>query len=140
MPASADPHHAKAVTLLAGLRRSDDRLTLSQRQVNRLAPAVAAWFAGGATDAVVHHVLTADLPVDMRHPAGVLAYRLSELLPAPLPARPPAPPTAAEAARRRPDPLQDCDGCERAFRAPHPGRCRDCRSKPAVTAGLWRAA
>ncbi|PZH07961.1 helix-turn-helix domain-containing protein, partial [Streptomyces sp. NTH33] len=21
-----------------------------------------------------------------------------------------------------------CDGCERAFRAPEPGRCRDCRA------------
>ncbi|MGQ4416411.1 hypothetical protein ACN6LA_002161 [Streptomyces sp. SAS_269] len=108
--------------------------------MHRLAPAVAAWFAGGATAAVVQQVLTADLPVDMRHPAGVLAYRLSELLPAPLPARPRATIASEEAIRRHPDPFQDCDGCERAFRAPHPGRCRDCRSEPTVTAGLWRAA
>jgi hypothetical protein len=28
--------------------------------------------------------------------------------------------------RSRPMPFQTCDGCERAFRAPAPGRCRDC--------------
>jgi hypothetical protein len=124
------PSHEKAVALLAGLRRTDDRLTLSSRDVHRLAPAVRAWFDGGATAAVVHHALTADLPADMRHPAGVLAYRLRELLPVPLPA--PAPPPAAPAGtytRLRPHPFQTCDGCERAFRAPAPGQCRDCRDR-----------
>ncbi|MYW12112.1 helix-turn-helix domain-containing protein, partial [Streptomyces sp. SID2563] len=24
-------------------------------------------------------------------------------------------------------PLQDCDRCDRVFRAPEPGHCRDCR-------------
>ncbi|MCF1598946.1 helix-turn-helix domain-containing protein, partial [Streptomyces muensis] len=24
-------------------------------------------------------------------------------------------------------PFQTCDGCERAFRSPAPGHCRDCR-------------
>ncbi|MCX0244198.1 helix-turn-helix domain-containing protein, partial [Streptomyces drozdowiczii] len=24
-------------------------------------------------------------------------------------------------------PLQNCDDCNRAFRAPEPGQCRDCR-------------
>ncbi|MEU0333988.1 helix-turn-helix domain-containing protein [Streptomyces sp. NPDC006193] len=124
----ADRHHRAAVTLLAGLRRTDDRLTLTPRQVDRLAPAVAAWLAGGATAAVVHRVLTTELPVDMRHPARVLAYRLRELLPAPLPANPPAAPAASGVPRSLPHPFQTCDGCERAFRAPHPGRCRDCRS------------
>ncbi|GGZ54189.1 hypothetical protein GCM10010371_12210 [Streptomyces subrutilus] len=32
---------------------------------------------------------------------------------------------AAGPAGRPPDPFQTCDGCERAFRAPAPGRCRD---------------
>ncbi|MFF6949516.1 helix-turn-helix domain-containing protein [Streptomyces iakyrus] len=121
-------HHDKAVTLLAGLRRTDDRLTLSRGQVERLAPAVAAWFDGGATAGVVHRVLTADLPDDMRHPAGVLAYRLEHLLPPALPASPPAASQHTGTARSRPHPFQTCDGCERAFRAPHAGRCRDCRS------------
>ncbi|EFL33959.1 conserved hypothetical protein [Streptomyces viridochromogenes DSM 40736] len=135
-------HHDKAVALLAGLRRTDDRLTLSRRQVERLAPAVAAWFDGGATTAVVHRVLTANLPEDMRHPAGVLAHRLEHLLPPPLPASPPAASAHTGTAPCRPHPFQTCDGCERAFRAPHAGRCRDCRSgaKPPTAVDAPRAA
>lgn len=65
----------------------------------------------------------------MSHPAGVLAYRLRAMRPVPLPARPAASPTTEvkAGATRRPDPFQDCDGCERAFRSRRPGRCRDCR-------------
>ncbi|MES9518984.1 helix-turn-helix domain-containing protein [Streptomyces capoamus] len=136
----ADRHHSAAVTLLAGLRRTDDRLTLSRRQVDRLAPAVAAWFASGATAAVVHRVLTTGLPVEMGNPAGVLAYRLRELLPAPLPASPPSAPVTGEAIRRPPHPFQTCDGCERAFRAPRPGPCRDCRAGQAGPGEDVRAA
>lgn len=126
----ADARHEKAVVLLAALRRTDDRLTLSQRDVNRLAPAVTAWFDRGVPAAVVHRALTADLPADLRRPAGVLDYRLRELLPAPLPAipAPRAVPADVEVSCRRPHPFQDCDGCERPFRAPEPGRCRDCRT------------
>ncbi|MPY46495.1 helix-turn-helix domain-containing protein, partial [Streptomyces phyllanthi] len=43
---------------------------------------------------------------------------------------PPPPPFGA--ATRPPaiqHPLQNCDGCDRAFRAPEPGRCRDCRTR-----------
>ncbi|WP_330338523.1 helix-turn-helix domain-containing protein [Streptomyces sp. NBC_00557] len=129
-----DPCHDKAVTLLAGLRRTDDRLILSRRDVDRLAPAVTAWFDSGATAAVIHHALTADLPAVLKSPARLLGYRLEALLPVPLPARPaPRPDTGAEAgAGRRRDPLQNCDGCDRAFRAPHPGRCRDCRAARTV--------
>ncbi|MBX4176798.1 helix-turn-helix domain-containing protein [Streptomyces geysiriensis] len=126
------PHHDKAVALLAGLRRTDDRLILSSRDVNTLAPSVIRWFERGATTGVVHQVLTSDLPADMRRAAGVLAYRLSELLPPPLPPAPASPPAPVVSAggSRRPDPFQTCDGCERAFRAAHPGRCRDCRAVP----------
>ncbi|MFI8193071.1 helix-turn-helix domain-containing protein [Streptomyces sp. NPDC085946] len=135
-------HHERAVALLAGLRRTDERLTLSLRDVNRLASAVTAWFEGGATAAAVHRALTADLPPDLGHPAGLIAYRLRELLPPPLPAAPAPVPSAATdggAARRR-LPFQNCDGCERAFRAAHPGRCRDCRSEPPTAAGARHAA
>jgi len=36
----------------------------------------------------------------------------------------------------RPDPFQTCGGWERAFRAPGPGLCRDCRDDgPLVSEG-----
>ncbi|MFE9454313.1 helix-turn-helix domain-containing protein [Streptomyces sp. NPDC006739] len=124
-----DGRHDRAVTLLAGLRRTDARLALSRRDVHALAPVVTTWFEGGAPAAVVHRALTVNLPDDMRHPASVLGYRLRELLPVPLPAvsAPPAVPADAPGGPR-PHPFQTCDGCERAFRAAHAGRCRDCRS------------
>ncbi|WP_051790390.1 hypothetical protein [Streptomyces sp. NRRL S-1022] len=129
-----DPRHDRAAALLAGLRRTDERLILSQRQVDRLAPAVAAWFEAGAAETVVHHALTAGLPVHMPHPAGVLAYRLDAMRPVSLPAGPLASqPTAKPVgATRRSDPLQNCDGCDRAFRAAAPGSCRDCRTARTV--------
>ncbi|MEV5336357.1 helix-turn-helix domain-containing protein [Streptomyces werraensis] len=125
VPVPRGPLHKKAVTLLVGLRRADERLTLSLRDVHRLVPAVVDWLERGAAPAAVLRTLTADLPVTMKHPAGVLAYRLRELLPPPLPAAPEPPPVTAGV--HRPHPFQECDGCERVFRAPEPGRCRDCR-------------
>ncbi|MEV5887371.1 helix-turn-helix domain-containing protein [Streptomyces sp. NPDC052020] len=132
--APPDPRHHRAAALLAGLRRTDDRLILSRRDVDRLAPAVTAWLDNGVSAAVVHHALTDSLPVDLRNPAKLIGYRLDALLPVPVPARPtPVPRTAAgPGAARRPDPLQTCDGCERAFRAPRPGHCRDCRPRETV--------
>ncbi|MGJ3560530.1 hypothetical protein ACR6C2_26615 [Streptomyces sp. INA 01156] len=88
----------------------------------------------------MHRTLTADLPGVMKHPAGVIAYRLRELLPPPLPATPAPPPSAVTRSAHRQHPFQDCDGCERVFRAPEPGRCRDCRSGPMVTSEDARAA
>ncbi|TSB13025.1 helix-turn-helix domain-containing protein [Streptomyces benahoarensis] len=118
--------HDAATALLVGLRRTDDRLTLPGREVRRLVPAVLTWLDNGATAAAVHRTLTADLPADLKHPAGLLAHRLRELLPPPLPA--PAGPAAGEppGAPLRPLPFQTCDGCERAFRGRAPGLCRDC--------------
>ncbi|MFF1275339.1 helix-turn-helix domain-containing protein [Streptomyces marokkonensis] len=137
-PARREPRFEEAVTLLAGLRRTDARLILSLRDVNRLAPSVIDWFDRGATPAAVHRTLTADLPAVMKHPAGVIAYRLRELLPPPLPALPaPPPPTAGSSG---PYPFQDCDGCDRVFRAPAPGRCRDCRSGPTAAGEVACAA
>ncbi|MCC5480113.1 helix-turn-helix domain-containing protein [Streptomyces barringtoniae] len=137
-PVCGGRHHDKAVTLLAGLRRTDNRLLLSRRDVDQLVPAVAAWFDSGATAAVVHHALTAGLPAEVKNPAKLIAYRLDELLPVPLPARPAVSPPIERmvGATGRAAPLQNCDGCERAFRAPHPGgRCRDCRTDRTVPSG-----
>ncbi|MGY5123486.1 helix-turn-helix domain-containing protein [Streptomyces nigrescens] len=120
-------HHAPAAALLANLRRDDPRLLLSVRDIQRLTPGVAAWLERGASPDAVRSALTTGLPPTLRHPAALLAHRLTELLPPPLPAGSPAAP-----ARARPAPLQTCDGCDRAFRAPAPGRCRDCRQPAAA--------
>ncbi|MGW8553429.1 helix-turn-helix domain-containing protein [Streptomyces tubercidicus] len=128
-PAAEAPsgeHHDSARALLVSLRRTDDRLTLPERDVRRLASSVAAWFAHGASDAAVRRTLTTGLPSDLKNPAGLLAHRLRELLPPPLPADPEDPPSALTGPPR-PAPFQTCDGCERAFRGREPGLCRDCR-------------
>ncbi|MFF8786514.1 helix-turn-helix domain-containing protein [Streptomyces sp. NPDC015125] len=123
-------HHTPAAALLANLRRDDPRLLLSVRDIHRLTPPIAAWLECGASPDAVRRALATGLPPTLRHPAALLAHRLTELLPPPLPAASPAAPT-----RARPAPLQTCDGCDRAFRAPAPGRCRDCRHPAAVEEG-----
>lgn len=115
-------HHPPADALLANLRRDDPRLLLSVRDIQRLTPSVAAWLERGAAPDAVRSALTTGLPTTLRHPAALLAHRLTESLPPPLPTAPPSAPGAPV-----PPPLQTCDGCDRAFRAPAPGRCRDCR-------------
>ncbi|MEV7172060.1 hypothetical protein AB0O18_20415 [Streptomyces sp. NPDC093224] len=121
-PEAAPPH--AAAELLAGLRRRDPRLLLAERDVARLAPGVAAWLERGLDAEAVARALSRDLPEPLRNPAGVLAYRLGALLP------PRLPPLPGPAARPHPDrityPMQNCDGCDRGFRAPEPGRCGDC--------------
>ncbi|GGX03862.1 helix-turn-helix domain-containing protein [Streptomyces chryseus] len=118
-PRTKDPaRHRVAATLLADLRRDDPRVLLAERDVHRLAPAVAAWLERGATPDAVRATLAANLPEQPIHLAALLAHRLTALMPPPLP---PAPKMV------RPDPFQTCEDCDRAFRAPEPGRCRDCR-------------
>ncbi|MFD7281354.1 hypothetical protein ACFV80_31040 [Streptomyces sp. NPDC059862] len=116
----ADP---QAVAVLTALRRVDPRLILSEQEAARLAPAVSQWLAAGVEAPQITEFLTARLPDRFRaRPAGILAFRLRET-PLPTPP-PPARPTDRPAVL----PFQTCDGCDRAFRAPEPGRCRDCRS------------
>jgi hypothetical protein len=112
-----------ATDLLAGLRHHPG-LLLSACDTAHLAPGVAAWLERDVSTIAVRHALTSDLPPEgLRRPAAFLAHRLAAQLP-------PLPPFHAPASP--PDirhPLQNCGGCERAFRAPEPGRCRDCRSE-----------
>ncbi|MFI2348849.1 helix-turn-helix domain-containing protein [Streptomyces sp. NPDC019443] len=110
--------------LLASLRGADPRLLLAERDIRRLAPYVAAWLERGIEPDAVRRTLTAALPVGpVHHPAALLAHRLTELLPPPLPASVETP---------RPDPLQNCDRCDRAFRAPDPGCCPACTTRVAA--------
>lgn len=127
-PLPAVPHPAwpappllhQATDLLAALRHDDPRLLLTTRDTAHLAPGVAAWLEREVPPEAVRHALTSDLPPDgPRRPAALLAHRLTALLP--------PPPVAASVPPIR-HPLQNCDACDRAFRAPEPGCCFDCRT------------
>ncbi|NEB30815.1 helix-turn-helix domain-containing protein [Streptomyces sp. SID14446] len=122
-PSCAAPDLLRTATdLLAGLHRRDPRLLLSGDDTAHLAPGVAAWLERDVDAGSVTLALTKDLPPEgLRRPAALLAHRLTAHLPPPPPFRAPAPP---QDVRHR---LQNCDGCDRAFRAPEPGRrCRAC--------------
>ncbi|MFB7980883.1 helix-turn-helix domain-containing protein [Streptomyces vinaceus] len=123
-PAAVSETDLQARELLARLRLRDPRLVLSERDTVRLAPGAAVWLERGLTPSAVADALTRSLPMTAIHsPAALLAHRLRELLPPRLPdpgAARPVPPD------REIHPLRTCDGCDRAFRSPVPGRCRDC--------------
>ncbi|MFI6930441.1 helix-turn-helix domain-containing protein [Streptomyces sp. NPDC050287] len=129
LPAVPRPAHPapallqQATDLLADLRRHSPDLLLSACDTAHLAPGAAAWLERDVSPTAVRQALTTDLPPEgLRRPAAFLAHRLSAQLPPPPPFRAASPsPTARH-------PLQTCDGCDRAFRAPQPGRCRDCRN------------
>jgi len=117
----------QATDLLADLRRQDPRLLLSTCDTAHLAPGVAAWLERDVSPTAVRHALTSDLPPEPLHrPAALLAHRLAAQLPPPPPFRAPAPPPTVR------HPLRNCDGCDRAFRSPAPGRCPDCRTPVAA--------
>jgi hypothetical protein len=118
-----------AVDVLAGLRRHDPRLLLSATDAEHLAPGVAAWLEREVTPTAVRHALTADLPDALIRPAAFLAHRLAAQLPPPPPFRPRTGPPPVR------HPLQNCDGCDRAFRAPAPGHCPGCRPEVPMRTG-----
>ncbi|MFF2328291.1 MULTISPECIES: helix-turn-helix domain-containing protein [unclassified Streptomyces] len=119
----AAPLLRTATDLLVGLHHQDPRLLLSAQDVDALTPGVAAWLEREVGPGAVEHALTSELPAEgLRRPAGFLAHRLTARLPAPPPFRPPT------ASSSRPLPLQNCEGCDRAFRATDPGECPDCRT------------
>ncbi|MFI2317953.1 hypothetical protein AMK17_35960 [Streptomyces sp. CB00072] len=114
-----------ATALLSDLRRHTPQLTLSETDIRHLVPGVAAWLERATHPDAVRRILTTDLPHPLRHPAKLLKHRLTALLPPPLPG------AHDLAAPARPHitvtPFQTCDGCDRVFRSPTPGQCRDCR-------------
>ncbi|MFJ4709531.1 hypothetical protein ACIP6I_32470 [Streptomyces anulatus] len=109
------PLFDEAARLLAGLQVSAPLFVLSEVDVERLTPGVAAWLERGVRPDAVRIALTDDPPVPLRHPAKLLRHRLIALLPPPVPAAVPV------------VPLQNCGGCDRAFRSPVPGCCGECR-------------
>ncbi|MGC0375530.1 helix-turn-helix domain-containing protein [Streptomyces sp. SAI-229] len=135
LPAVPQPGHPtpallqQATDLLTGLRSRDPRLLLSTPDTTHLAPGVAAWLEREVTPTAVRHALTTDLPDEPLHrPAALLAHRLTAQLPPPPPFRTPAAPPPVR------HPLHNCDGCDRAFRAPETEtHCRDCRTTASPT-------
>ncbi|MER7726195.1 helix-turn-helix domain-containing protein [Streptomyces sp. NPDC096323] len=118
-PETAGPELDRtASVLLLDLARSAPELDLSEDDVRALTPAVAAWLERKASPAAIRRALTTDLPLPLRYPVKFLKQRLTKRLPPPLPATDRSPLY---------DPLQNCDGCDRAFRAPEPGECAECR-------------
>ncbi|WP_433858384.1 hypothetical protein [Streptomyces kronopolitis] len=117
------PPSPQAAELLAALPHRDRRLLLSEREITALAPAVTEWLDRGAAAQEITEALTGGLPARLtRRPARLLAHRLAALRPPSRPAPPPRtdrPPVV---------PLQNCEGCDRAFRAARPGRCRGCQA------------
>ncbi|MEW1690290.1 hypothetical protein ACIQOF_32005 [Streptomyces sp. NPDC091265] len=105
-----------AAGLLIGLQRQDPQLVLTEADIDFLAPGVVAWFERDASPAAVRHALTADLPRPLKFPAKLLRHRLTVLLP-----------SGHSLSGAYPAvPLQNCDECDRAFRAPVPGCCDEC--------------
>ncbi|MEU9201011.1 helix-turn-helix domain-containing protein [Streptomyces sp. NPDC048332] len=105
-----------AALLLVGLQKQDAELVLTEEQIDFLTPGVAAWFERDASPAAVRKALTEDLPRPVRFPAQLLRHRLTVSLPS----------GRSLPAAYRPVPMQNCDGCDRAFRAPEPGHCDEC--------------
>ncbi|WP_097885498.1 hypothetical protein [Streptomyces sp. st140] len=123
-----------ATAFLSDLHRHAPQFTLSEDDVRRLVPGVAAWLERAVRPDAIRRALTDDPPHPLKHPAKLLAHRLTELLP-------PAPPGVDDLAaldRPRPrfavTPFQTCEDCDRAFRSPDPGHCRDCRETRAAYA------
>ncbi|MFD5283464.1 helix-turn-helix domain-containing protein [Streptomyces rubrogriseus] len=112
-----------ALDLLADLRRRDARLLLSATDTAHLVPGVAAWLERGVAPSAVRHALTTGLPEEpLRRPAALLAHRLTDRLPPPPPFR-----TQSAVVPPPRHPLQNCEGCDRGFRAPETeSHCRDC--------------
>ncbi|MFG3139843.1 helix-turn-helix domain-containing protein [Streptomyces sp. NPDC048211] len=121
-----------AAAVLADLRRHAPQLSLTEADITALTPGVAAWLERDTHPGTVRHALTSDLPTPVKHPAKFVRHRITALLPPPLPGTADLAPPARRKALVVP--LQNCDTCDRAFRATDPGHCRDCR------AGLREAA
>ncbi|MFC8283643.1 hypothetical protein [Streptomyces cyaneofuscatus] len=118
-----------ASAILADLRNHAEALVLSEADVEELIPGVAAWLEREVHPGAIRHALTADLPKPPKYPAKIVRHRLTVLLPPPLPGAEELAPAV-----RRPlvVPLQNCDGCDRAFRSREPGHCRGCRDLAAA--------
>jgi hypothetical protein len=120
------------LALLTGLRDRDPRLLMPEKAIQDLIPAAADWLQRGIPAPMMRRCLLHDLPSGtIHHPAGLIGHRLIKLIPPPSTSTPhprltrvPGPPI---------HPFQNCDTCERVFRAPTPGGlCSHCTRHAAV--------
>ncbi|MFD6904153.1 helix-turn-helix domain-containing protein [Streptomyces sp. NPDC060077] len=127
--AAAAALHQQAADLLGTLRRHDPRLLLSAADTEHLAPGVIAWLEREVTPTALRHALTENLPDEPLHrPAAFLAHRLTDRLPPLPPYRTPAAPAPVRHG------LRNCDGCDKAFRAPESQAfCHACTTAAAHT-------
>ncbi|WP_271208646.1 helix-turn-helix domain-containing protein [Streptomyces poonensis] len=132
--AAPGPHHEEAVVALTRARKLDKRIMLSERDVQRLAPAAAEWIARGVGRVALMQVLSDRLPPEVHNPAALVAHRLREWLPPSLPSTADTIVVSREDRDAAPLPRQelwrDCEGdCGCVIHSSGPERmCRDCRA------------
>lgn len=118
---------SRAYEILASVGRTKPRMSLSADDCVTLEPLAAEWLSRGATDDELRHALTAGLPAEVYHPAGIARRRLAKLPPDRTPQ--PAPPVPATAPTLR---ILECTECRAPARpeALSGGLCRVCRDEP----------
>ncbi|MEU0299475.1 MarR family transcriptional regulator [Streptomyces sp. NPDC006175] len=122
--ASAEP--SPAYLTLARLGRVDSRLTLSAADCAVLEALAAAWFDRGVDADYLTQALTAGLPARVDSPVAFVRHRLTDKIPAHVPAAP-APPAPGAPVHRV---MLECTKCGAPGRpeALPDGLCRPCRA------------
>ncbi|MFJ8753291.1 MarR family transcriptional regulator [Streptomyces sp. NPDC102441] len=122
--ATAEP--SPAYLALARLGRVDSRLPLSAADCTVLEALAAAWFARGVDADYLTQALTAGLPPQVDSPVGFVRRRLTDKIPAHVPAAP-APPAPGTPVHRV---MLECAKCGTPGRpeALPDGLCRPCRA------------
>lgn len=123
-PAPAEP--SPAYLALARLGRTDSRLALSAADCAVLEALAAEWFARGVDAGYLTRALTAGLPPRVGSPVGFVRRRLTDKIPAHVPAAP-APPAPGAPVHRV---MLECTKCGTPGRpeALPDGLCRPCRT------------
>ncbi|MFJ4849421.1 hypothetical protein [Streptomyces sp. NPDC088733] len=96
------PLVARAAAVLHRVGRTEARLALGIAEAAKLAPLAARWLANGASELELRTAVSAGLPSAVHSPAGFIARRLRDKLPAPRTRLDPAAPA---------EPLPECAGC-----------------------------
>lgn len=123
-PPVPGPQRSEAYEVLAGLGRTDPRMTLSAAECAALEGLAAQWLERGSTAAQMAQALTAGLPPHVHSPGALARSRLV----AKLPPEPSGVPLQLPVARR----LLECTDCgvPGSPEALPGGVCRTCRGEP----------